>query len=236
LNFFKKSKWGLTLSEVLITTSIIGIFLGLVGVISVDSIKAFHRGSYRLTAQQQALLAIDRLCRELNESHSDTITLIYSTENGGTDTDFDAICFGSAKESPEATGSENVKIETTTGYFRWMRFIVYSKKVGEEKVYRTVLNFYDSADPVRNGLSPYSLTIQDVKDGINNVLPPPPLTTSIRQTASDIYLIGFTKRAVSPVVKGINIKVIARVKSGRNNTGNNKYETTELTTFVRPWR
>ncbi len=219
---------GITLVEVLIATGLMGILLSMTGLICVDGIRAFHRSRFRLTTQQEATMAIDRLCRELNETHSDTITLIYSVENGGSDTEFDAISFGTPKDNDEATG--NIRTNTATGRFEWERFIVYSKKVGETDVYRSVINKHSPS-----GINiPSPLSVSNIKNGINDITGSD--RTSYRKMARDIYNISFIEQRIGSAVQGIKVKVISRVVSGKDNAGNKAYETAELVTFIRPWK
>jgi len=220
---------GITLIEVLIATGLMGILLSMTGFICIDGIRAFHKSRFRLTTQQEATMAIDRLCRELNETHSDTITLIYSIENGGSNTEFDAISFGTPKDNDEATG--NIKTNTATGRFEWERFIVYSKKVGETDVYRSVIN-KDSPSGI-NIPSPLSENI--VKNGIKDMLGSG-IRTSHRKMARDIYNISFMEQKIGSAVQGIKVKVISRVVAGKDDAGNKTYETAELVTFIRPWK
>lgn len=220
---------GITLIEIMIATGLMGILLSMTGFICVDGIRAFHKSRFRLTTQQEATMATDRLCRELNETHSDTITLIYSVENGGSDNEFDAVSFGTPKDNDEATG--NIRTNTATGRFEWERFIVYSKKVGETDVYRSVINKQSPS-----GINiPSPLSVNIVKNGVNDLLGSG-IRTSHRKMARDIYNINFTEQKIGSAVHGIKVKVISRVVAGKDDAGNKTYETAELVTFIRPWK
>lgn len=231
-NFFRPyDKKAFTFIEVLIATVLFMALIMATGMICIQGVRALQKGRNRVATQTEALIAIDRLCRELNETHTETITIIYSVENDVSgDDDFDAICFGTAKSDSQASDPNTNVINTGNGKFDWEQYIIYSKAVGSGDVYRTVMKLPSPKDP-----DPAPYDIDTIKFCLQDILGPA-VKTDHRKMARDIYNLAFTERNVTPVVYGVNIKVVARIEIGDDDAGNPVYETTELNTFIRPWK
>ena len=236
----KEDKKAFTVIELLIVIFLFGVFLSAIGTICVQGIKAFHRSRNKLVTQQEAQLAIDRLCRELNESYEPGIAIKKSYDNGGDPNEiWDAICFPTSRNNDDASGTTNMKY----GKLEWNRYVVYFKKMGTKEVYRRVIQV--TGHPA-NSLYPEAVP----KDKLEYFLKPsyplscPPAysvssgsITDDRKIAKEIYSIEFDLYNPSLVNVGIpvvHITVDARVKQGTDANGKDIYEQTVLTTDVKP--
>ena len=241
-NNHRINKRAFTVIELLLVVFLFGIFLSAIGTISVQGIKAFRKSRIRLVTQQEAQLAIDRLCRELNESYEPGVKIKKSKDNGGDPNEiWDAICFPTSRNSDDASG--NTSMENSK--LKWNRYVVYFKKNGNKEVYRRVINVTSPIHPAFP-LYPEPLTDEELEDFLIPSYPlncPPAYSitsgtiTDDRKIAREIYSIEFD--LYNPSLLSVNIPVIhitveARIKTGTDPNGQDLYETTVLATDVRP--
>ena len=234
----KSDKKAFTVIELLIVICLFGIFMSMIGTITVNCIKAFHRSRYKLVTQQEAQMSIDRLCRELNESYLPGVKIKKSKDNGGHhDEIWDAICFPTSRTSDDATGNNDMK----DGKLKWTRYVIYFKKNGQKEVYRRVIKV--TAHP-ENFFYPEPLTDEELEDFL---LPSYPLkcpynitsgsVSNDRKIAGEIYSIKFdlySPDIISCSIPVIHIFVESRVKTGTKAGGKDLYEHTIITTFAKP--
>jgi len=233
-----------TMVEIIIVIFLFGIFLSAIGVILVQGVRAFHRSKNKLTTQQQAQLALDKLARELNESYEPGIKVFKSTWNEG-DWDWDAICFPTSRSNDDASGGTTID----NGKLKWERYIIYFKDCGVNKttLYRRVINASPGfpTDP----LYPEPLEDSTLEDFLNasaplSPRPPPPynvggsgVITDEKRMAGEIYNICFqlyNPDLVEYNLPIVHIRVDSRVRTGEDPNGNPMYESTVLTTSLKP--
>ena len=231
----------ITLVELIIVIALFGIFLSAIGTICVEGVRAFHRSRNKLTTQQQAQLALDKLVRELNESYEPGIRVFRSTWNEGYE-NWDAIAFPTSRSNDDASGGTTLE----NGKLKWERYIIYFKRCGtnETNLYRRVINAITfPTDP----LYPEPFDDTTLTDFLN---PSPPLGSSVPYTAGtsgtitnekriagDIYNISFQLYNPSLIdysLPIVHIMVDARVRTGEDSSGNPMYESTVLTTSLKP--
>ena len=215
----------ITMIEVLVFTALFGLFLSVIGVICVQGIKAFHKSRHRLTAQQEAQLSIDRLCRELNESYHPGISIKKSEFNGGEPGElWDAICFPTSRSNDDASGSTSM----VGGKLQWNRYVVYFKKMGQKEVFRRVIQVSDHPD---NRLYPESVPEDILEDFLTPSYPlncPPSYSvatgsiTDDRKIAREIHKIEFNMynpTLIDYSLPIVHIFVESRVKVGTDSSG-----------------
>jgi len=236
----KSDKKAFTVIELLIVICLFGIFLSMIGTVTVNCVKAFHRSRYKLITQQEAQMSIDRLCRELNESYLPGVKIKKSKDNGGHhDEIWDAICFPTSRSSDDASGNIDMK----DGKLKWTRYVVYFKKMGTKDVYRRVIQVTGHPG---NSLYPEAVPKDKLEDFLNPSYPlscPPAYSvasgsiTDDRKIAREIYSIEFdlyNPSLVNVSIPVVHITVDARVKVGKDPNGHDIYEQTVLTTDVKP--
>jgi len=234
----KSDKKAFTVIELLIVICLFGIFLSMIGTVTVNCVKAFHRSRYKLITQQEAQMSIDRLCRELNESYLPGVKIKKSKDNGGHhDEIWDAICFPTSRSSDDASGNIDMK----DGKLKWTRYVVYFKKAGTKEVYRRIINVTGHPEDF---FRPEPLTDEELEDFLlpSYPLKPPFNVTSgsisdDRKIANDIYSIKFdlySPGIISSYIPIVHIFVESRVKTGTKAGGKDLYEHAIITTFAKP--
>jgi prepilin-type N-terminal cleavage/methylation domain-containing protein len=236
----KTYKNAFTIVEFLIVMTIFGLFLTMAGTLCINGMKSFKKSGNKLTVQQEAQMAIDRLWRELNESYEGGIKIETSEENEGTPGSiWDAICFPTSRNNNDATGGTAM----ANGKLKWNRYVVYFKKTGTKELYRRVI---EATNHPLDPLYPEAMTNGEVEDFISPLSPlncttPYSVTsgkiTNDRKIAREIYNINFSFYNSDPqfsLVTMVRISVEARVKTGINSEGEDLYENTIITTYVKP--
>ncbi len=234
----KSDKKAFTVIELLIVICLFGIFMSMIGTVTVNCIKAFQRSRYKLVTQQEAQMSIDRLCRELNESYLPGVKIKKSKDNGGKHSEqWDAICFPTSRTSDDGSGNTDME----NGKLKWTRYVVYFKKTGTKEVYRRVIKVTGHpADYFR----PEALTDEELKEFL---LPSYPLNSPYnitsgtisddRKIANEIHSIKFdlySPDIISSSIPIIHIYVESRVKTGTKADGKDLYEHAIVTTFAKP--
>lgn len=230
---------GITIIEMLIVTGIFGIFLSLIGLMCVESVRAFNRSKDKIESRQEAQLALDKLCRELNESYNRGINIQVSNWNGGSD-NYDAISFPTSRLNNDASGNTTL----TNGKLSWSRYLIYFKQPGNTDLYRRVVDpvnpdypkyvlypsplFIDMFTMFLNVPAPVACPYNVVSGSNSGII------TNERKIARQIYNISF--ELYNPTLDNyalpiINITVESRVTKNNNSK---VYESTILSTTVKP--
>jgi len=236
----KKNKKAMTIIELLIVITIFSLFLTMAGTLCVNGMKSFKKSGNKLTVQQEAQIAIDRLCRELNESYGSGIKIKKSEETGGANGSiWDVLCFPTSRNNKDATGDTTM----ANGKLKWNRYVVYFKKSGTKELYRRVIEANNHpVDP----LYPEPLTEDEIEVFLTplsplNCINPYSVTEgkilNDRKIAREIYIMDFSfynSDSDFSTVSMIRISVEARIKTGLNSEGKDLYENTIITTYVKP--
>ncbi len=240
ITFHTSSKSAMTVIELMIAIFLFSILLSATGIICIQSMKIFNRSRYKLMAQQEAKLSLDRLCRELKESYLPGVNVLKSYWNSGDPSElWDAISFPTSRDSDDASGSTSMY----EGKLRWKRYVVYFKGIGKKELYRRVITVTDHP---KNPLYPDALPDIKLIDFLTPAYPlncPPSCTvpsgtiSNDRKIARDIYNIEFDLYNPSTIYYGmpiVHITVDTRIKTGTDENGKDIFERTVLTTDVKP--
>jgi len=135
-----KINQALTITELLIVISILGILLTLVVTLFSGGVRAFKKSVNKMHVNQQAQLALDRLSKEVNESYGEGISTVTSKWNGNNDPNaqWDGICLPTCRTNNEAIGGNISYMDD--GKLKWERYIIYFKNINSKELFRKVIN------------------------------------------------------------------------------------------------